>query len=77
MLFGLWLIVVIALFIATVLFVARVPVLGENDPLTSQFLVGITFLMVIITGAYTFQEVKRLQKRIDAIRKLNERDPGT
>ncbi len=59
LLFGLWLLLIIGLFIIT----------------------GVTFWttfgMVIITGAYTFQEVRRLHKRIDAMRKLNEMDHRT
>ena len=71
MLFGLWLL------LTTGLLIAAAAVLGEDRSGHSQFLVGIMFWMVIITGAYIFQEVRRLHKRIDAIRKLSEKDHRT
>ncbi len=66
MLFGLWLVLVVAL-----LFVSMAA-LGHDDTGRSQAFISITHLMVVITGAYTFQEAKRLHKRVDAIRKLNQ-----
>ena len=71
MLFGLWLILVL------ILLVLSAAVAGEDRTGHSQFLIGVMFWMVIITGAYTFQEVRRLHKRIDAIRRLEEKDHRT
>ena len=67
-LFGLWFLLVIGICIA--LFTSLV-----HEEFSLLVPISIFFiLLVVLTGAYVFQEVARVHKRIDAILKLLEED---
>jgi hypothetical protein len=68
-LFGLWLLLVVLLLVFGII------VIGDDEK--TVFLIALIFWRVIMTGAATFQEVGRLHKRIDAIRKLEEKNHQT
>jgi len=71
-LFGLWLLLIIGICMSIFVVLLR-------EPFTLLFPISILFLLqVVFTGAYVFQEVARIHKRMDAILKLLEdlNEPG-
>ena len=67
-LFGLWLLIVLGVSVMIFLMLMR-----EEFSLLVP-VSGLLVFLVVVTGAYVFQEVARLHRRIDAVLKLMEKE---
>jgi len=65
--FGIWLLVILFIFFSLFLFILKL------NPLMIPFAFFLLFAF-LATGAYTFQEIRTLHNRIDALRKLMENE---